>query len=79
MMVKSLQANHDENVYPQHFLFEKNGKRFLYACDGAWFLTETYYALYLYNEVERVRCKPRSGNALGGTQVGQRRKNEQSG
>ena len=45
MMVKSLQANHDENVYPQHFLFEKNGKRFLYACDGAWFLTETYYAL----------------------------------
>ncbi|MBR3805202.1 MAG: MBL fold metallo-hydrolase [Clostridia bacterium] len=38
-------ANHDERSLPQHLLFEKNGKKFMYACDGAWFLRETYYAL----------------------------------
>ena len=45
MTVKGLLANHDETVSPQHFVFEKNGKRFFYGCDGAWFLHETYYAL----------------------------------
>lgn len=43
--VVGLLANHDECVYPQHLLFEKGDKRFLYACDGAWFLNETYYRL----------------------------------
>lgn len=38
-------ANHDQNVFPQHLLFEKDGKKFLYACDGGWFMTETYNAL----------------------------------
>ena len=40
-----LLANHDQNVFPQHILFEIDGKKILYACDGAWFLHETYYAL----------------------------------
>ena len=44
-LVKGFYANHDESVWPQHLLFEKDGKRLLYACDGAWFLRETYYAL----------------------------------
>lgn len=35
-------ANHNPSVFPQHLLFEKDGKKFLYACDGAWFMTETY-------------------------------------
>lgn len=38
-------ANHDQNVFPQHLLFEKDGKKFLYACDGGWLMTETYNAL----------------------------------
>lgn len=45
MTVTGLYANHDEISRPQHLLFEKDGKRFLYACDGAWFLYDTYYAL----------------------------------
>lgn len=45
MTVVGLYANHEESSYPQHLLFERQGKRFLYACDGAWFLYETYYAL----------------------------------
>ena len=45
MTVAGLTANHDESSFPQHLLFEKNGKKFLYACDGAWFLYDTYYAL----------------------------------
>ena len=43
--VTGLLANHDESVFPQHILFEIDGKKILYACDGAWFLHETYYAL----------------------------------
>ena len=43
--ITSLLANHDKEVFPQHLLFEKDGEKFLYACDGAWFLTETFYAL----------------------------------
>ena len=45
LQVTGLLANHDEIVFPQHFLFEKDGKKFFYGCDGAWFLNETYYAL----------------------------------
>ena len=45
LQITGLKANHDENVFPQFLLFEKDGKRFLYATDGAWFLHETYYAL----------------------------------
>ena len=43
--VTGLLANHDEKAYPQHLLFERENKSFLYACDGAWFLNETYYKL----------------------------------
>lgn len=41
-VVTGLTANHDPACCPQHFLFEIQGKKFLYACDGAWFLTGTY-------------------------------------
>lgn len=43
--VMGLRANHDEKAAPQHLLFEKDGKKFLYACDGAWFLNETWYRM----------------------------------
>ncbi len=45
LSVIGLGANHDESAHPQHLLFEKNDKRFLYACDGAWMLRDTYYYL----------------------------------
>lgn len=45
LCVTGLNANHDRNSYPQHLCFEQKGKRFLYACDGAWILNETYYWL----------------------------------
>ena len=45
LKVTGLVANHDEIVFPQHLLFEKDGKKFFYGGDGAWFLNETYYAL----------------------------------
>lgn len=40
--VTGLIANHDENAYPQHLYFEQDGKTFLYGCDGAWLIHETY-------------------------------------
>lgn len=40
--VTGLYANHDMNSCPQHLLFEKNGKKMLYATDGAWFINTSY-------------------------------------
>lgn len=32
----SIRANHDETVFPNHFLFDVDGTKVLYATDGAW-------------------------------------------
>lgn len=40
--VTGLDANHDQQSFPQWFLFEVSDKKLLYALDGAWFLTKTY-------------------------------------
>lgn len=50
--VTALDANHDEQSFPQWFLFEMSNKKLLYALDGAWFLTKTYD--FLKNS--RVSC-----------------------
>ena len=42
----SLPANHDARACPQHFIYEEDGKKMFYGCDGAWLLTETYNHLY---------------------------------
>ena len=42
LTVTGLEANHDANVYPQFLLFELDGKKLLYATDGAWFVHEAY-------------------------------------
>lgn len=38
--VSSLEANHTD--YPQHFIFEKAGKKIFYGLDGAWVLNESF-------------------------------------
>lgn len=43
--VTGLEANHDRHCAPQWLLFDKEGKKFLYALDGAWFVNTTYYYL----------------------------------
>ena len=40
--ITGLLANHDPESAPQHLLFEKNGKKFFYGCDGAWMMTKTF-------------------------------------
>lgn len=42
VFVTALYANHDENCAPQHLLFEIDGKRVLYATDGAWVVNASY-------------------------------------
>ena len=42
MTVESVDANHDPDAFPQYLVFTINGKRLMYALDGAWFLTATY-------------------------------------
>lgn len=43
--VVGLYANHDPAYFPQHFLFKRDGKTFVYATDGAWFMLTSYYYL----------------------------------
>lgn len=40
--VVSVDANHEPDAFPQHFVFTINGKKLLYALDGGWFLTASY-------------------------------------
>ncbi|MBE6931142.1 MAG: MBL fold metallo-hydrolase [Ruminococcaceae bacterium] len=40
--ITAVEANHDQAYYPQHLLFELDGKKILYACDGAWFINAAY-------------------------------------
>lgn len=42
MSVVSVDANHDQEAFPQHFVFTINGKKLMYALDGGWFLTASY-------------------------------------
>lgn len=43
--VTGLPANHDQNASPRWLLFEKEGKKMLYATDGGWICNDTYYHL----------------------------------
>lgn len=45
LKVTGLRANHDNNACPQHLLFNLDGRKFFYGCDGAWLLNDTYYYL----------------------------------
>lgn len=45
LSLTGMPANHDAKATPQHLLLDLDGKRLLYACDGAWMLNETYYFL----------------------------------
>jgi phosphoribosyl 1,2-cyclic phosphate phosphodiesterase len=42
MTVESIDANHEPDAFPQHFIFTIGGKKLLYALDGAWFLSSSY-------------------------------------
>lgn len=45
MNVKAVYANHDESSFPQHYVFDFNGKKMMYATDGAWILTRAFQYL----------------------------------
>lgn len=70
LSVIGLGANHDESAHPQHLLFEKNGKRFLYACDGAWMLRDTYYYL-LKQKLSLYVVDCTSGDYIGDYRMGE--------
>lgn len=57
MTVTALAANHmvgGSEEQPLHYIFEREGKRLFYGCDGGWFRTETWYYLYTEDKRERV-------------------------
>lgn len=70
LKVTGLLANHDEKAYPQHFLFEKDEKKFLYACDGAWFLGDTWYRLK-GAKLDLLVLDSTCGNYLGDYRIGE--------
>ena len=40
--VTGMVANHEISTCPQHFIFEKDGKKVFYGCDGGWLINLTY-------------------------------------
>ena len=68
--VMGLLANHDEKARPQHFVFECEDKKILYACDGAWFLNETWYRLKGL-ALDMVVLDATCGDYLGDYRVGE--------
>lgn len=68
--VMGMRANHDEKAAPQHLLFEKDEKKFLYACDGAWFLNETWYRLKS-TEVDLLVLDATCGDYVGDFRIGE--------
>ena len=49
LSVTGMPANHNQKFYPQHFIFENNGKKLFYGCDGGWFINATF--LFLKNQM----------------------------
>jgi phosphoribosyl 1,2-cyclic phosphate phosphodiesterase len=47
--VEAVDANHERKSFPQHYIFEIGGKKFMYAIDGAWFLADSFKHLRNYN------------------------------
>ncbi|MBQ8428768.1 MAG: MBL fold metallo-hydrolase [Clostridia bacterium] len=43
--VKAVYANHEESSFPQHYIFELNGKKVMYATDGAWISNRAFLCL----------------------------------
>lgn len=43
--LKAVDANHDSKSFPQHFVMTINGKKLMYATDGAWFLEDSFVNL----------------------------------
>lgn len=68
--VTGLSANHDASACPQHFLFECEGKKMLYACDGAWFLNETWYRLK-EAQLDMLVLDATCGDYLGDYRIGE--------
>jgi len=68
--VTGLEANHDRSSCPQHLLVEKNGKKIFYGCDGAWILTNTYYALEK-KELDLAVFDCTMGDYLGDYRIGE--------
>ena len=39
---KAVDANHEASSFPQHYVFDMDGKKVLYATDGAWMLESAF-------------------------------------
>ena len=63
--VVSMDANHDPESFPQHFIFTIHGKKLLYALDGGWFLTESY------NFMRKLRVDMAVLDATCGERIGE--------
>lgn len=68
--VTGLLANHDAITYPQHLLLKYNKQKALYACDGAWFLNDTWYRLKGL-ELDFLVLDATCGDYLGDYRIGE--------
>ncbi len=73
MRVTALAANHRAGVeeeQPLHFIFERDGKRLFYGCDGAWFLSKTWGYLMEHGGLDAMILEATVGEKPGNFRIG---------
>lgn len=73
MTVTALAANHIAGVegeQPLHFIFEREGKRLFYGCDGGWFLARTWSHLMDHGGLDAMILEATVGEKPGNFRIG---------
>lgn len=72
MKVKALRANHltPGGGQPLHYIFERNGQKLFYGCDGAWFCADTWEYMRANGELDIMILEATVGDYPGNFRIG---------
>lgn len=72
MKVKALRANHltPGGGQPLHYIFERDGKKLFYGCDGAWFCADTWEYLRANGNLDAMILEATVGDDAGNFRIG---------
>lgn len=72
MRVVALRANHltPGGGQPLHFIFERNGQRLFYGCDGGWFCADTWEYMRKNGNLDIMILEATVGDEPGNFRIG---------
>ena len=72
MTVTALRANHltPGGGQPLHYIFERDGKKLFYGCDGAWFCTDTWEYMRVNGNLDAMILEATVGDDPGNFRIG---------